>query len=112
MTTGKPFTKIVVRVTLTDGSKQQIELVDMDEYARNNIIIDMFAEIAVWIVVILVISIIGWFLAFNSGNVILSAVGFFLGGFVMGERPGYGRKETAIGLIIAVATYLLNSGVM
>ncbi|MER2013200.1 MAG: energy-converting hydrogenase subunit EhaL family protein [Methanobrevibacter sp.] len=61
----------------------------------------------------LVISIIGWFLAFNSGNVILSAVGFFLGGFVMGERPGYGRKETAIGLIIAVATYLLvNSGVM
>ena len=60
----------------------------------------------------LVISIIGWFLAFNSGNVILSAVGFCLGGFVMGERPGYGRKETAIGLIIAVATYLLNSGVM
>ena len=60
----------------------------------------------------LVISLIGWFLAFNSGNVILSAVGFFLGGFVMGERPGYGRKETAIGLIIAVATYLLNSGVM
>ena len=60
----------------------------------------------------LVISIIGWFLAFNSGNVILSAVGFFLGGFVMGERQGYGRKETAIGLIIAVATYLLNSGVM
>ena len=42
-----------------DLPKQQIELVDMDEYARNNIIIDMFAEIAVWIVVILVISIIG-----------------------------------------------------
>ena len=61
----------------------------------------------------LVISIVGWFLAFNSGNVILSAVGFFLGGFVMGERPGYGRKETAIGLIIAVAVYvLLNSGMM
>ena len=48
----------------------------------------------------------GWFLAFNSGNVILSAVGFLLGGFVMGERPGYGRKETAIGLIIAVIVYL------
>ena len=61
----------------------------------------------------LVISILGWFLAFNSGNVILSAVGFLLGGFVMGERPGYGRKETAIGLIIAVIVYvLLNSGVM
>ncbi len=39
--------------------KQQIELVDMDEYARNNIIIDIFAEIAVWIVVILVLAIIG-----------------------------------------------------
>ena len=61
----------------------------------------------------LVISVIGWFLAFNSGNVILSAVGFFLGGFVMGERPGYGRKETATGLIIAVIGYvLLNSGMM
>ncbi|WP_407421057.1 energy-converting hydrogenase subunit EhaL family protein [Methanobrevibacter sp.] len=61
----------------------------------------------------LVISIIGWVLAFNSGNVILSAVGFFLGGFVMGERPGYGRKETAIGLVIAVIVYIiLNSGMM
>ncbi|MBR1611788.1 MAG: DUF2104 family protein, partial [Methanobrevibacter sp.] len=24
-----------------------------------------------------------------------------------GERPGYGRKETAIGLIIAIIVYLL-----
>ncbi|WP_407413908.1 energy-converting hydrogenase subunit EhaL family protein [Methanobrevibacter sp.] len=53
------------------------------------------------------ISIVGWVLAFNSGNVILSAIGFALGGFVMGERPGYGRKETAIGLIIAIILYLL-----
>ena len=61
----------------------------------------------------LLVSIIGWCLAFNSGNVILSAVGFLLGGFVMGERPGYGRKETAIGLIIAVILYLLlNSGMV
>ena len=35
-----------------------------------------------------VISIVGWILAFNSGNVILSAVGIAIGGFVMGERPG------------------------
>lgn len=61
----------------------------------------------------LVISIIGWVLAFNGGNVILSAIGFLLGGLVMGERPGYGRKETAIGLIIAAIVYiLLNSGLM
>ena len=54
-----------------------------------------------------VVSILGWCLAFCSGNVILSAIGFLLGGFVMGERPGYGRKETAIGLIIAIIMYIL-----
>ncbi|WP_405303876.1 energy-converting hydrogenase subunit EhaL family protein [Methanobrevibacter sp.] len=58
-------------------------------------------------IIALVIAIVGWFLAFNSGNVILSAVGFLLGGFIMGERPGYGRKETAIGLIIAIVVYLI-----
>ena len=54
-----------------------------------------------------VISIVGWVLAFNSGNIILSAIGFILAGFIMGERPGYGRKETAIGLVIAIILYLL-----
>ena len=58
-------------------------------------------------IIALVIAIVGWFLALNSGNVILSAAGFLLGGFVMGERPGYGRKETAIGLIIAIIVYLI-----
>ena len=55
----------------------------------------------------LVVSILGWCLAFCSGNVILSAVGFLLGGFVMGERPGYGRKETAVGLVVAIIMYIL-----
>ena len=55
---------------------------------------------------LMVVSIVGWFLGFNSGNVILSAIGFLLAGFVMGERPGYGRKETATGLIIAVVVYV------
>ena len=54
-----------------------------------------------------VISIVGWVLGFCSGNIILSAVGFLLAGFVMGERPGYGRKETAVGLIIAVIVYFV-----
>ena len=54
-----------------------------------------------------VVSIFGWCLAFCSVNVILAGIGFLLGGFVMGERPGYGRKETAVGLIIAVALYFL-----
>ena len=53
------------------------------------------------------VSIIGWCLAFDSGNVILSAIGFILAGFIMGERPGYGRKETAVGLILAVILYFL-----
>ena len=58
-------------------------------------------------VVAAIIAIVGWILAFNSGNVILSAIGFLLGGFVMGERPGYGRRETALGLIIAIIVYLI-----
>ena len=55
---------------------------------------------------LMVVSIVGWFLGFNSGNVILSAIGFLLAGCVMGERPGYGRKETATGLIIAIVVYV------
>ena len=53
------------------------------------------------------VSIIGWCLAFDSGNVVLSAIGFFLAGFIMGGRPGYGRKETAVGLIFAIILYFL-----
>jgi energy-converting hydrogenase A subunit L len=54
-----------------------------------------------------IVSTVGWVLGFCSGNIILSAIGFLLAGFVMGERPGYGRKETAIGLIIAIIVYIL-----
>ena len=57
-----------------------------------------------------IISIIGWVLGFCSGNIILSAIGFLLAGVVMGERPGYGRKETAVGLIIAVIIYFVLKG--
>ena len=53
------------------------------------------------------ISIVGWVLGFCSGNIILSAIGFLMAGFVMGERPGYGRKETAAGLIIGIIAYIL-----
>lgn len=66
-----------------------------------------FVAVTSFNVIACIIAIAGWVLAFNSGNVILSAIGFLLGGFVMGERPGYGRKETAIGLIIAIVLYLL-----
>ena len=54
-----------------------------------------------------IISIVGWVLAINTGNIILRGSGFLLAGFVMGERPGYGRKETIIGFVIALIIYLL-----
>ena len=54
-----------------------------------------------------VISVIGWVLGFSSGNIIVSAIGFLLAGFVMGERPGYGRKETAVGLVIGIIVYFV-----
>ena len=59
-----------------------------------------------------VAAIIGWCLAFVSGNVILAAIGFLLAGFVMGGRPGYGRRETALGLVIAIVLYFIKSGTM
>ena len=59
-----------------------------------------------------VISIIGWCLAIDSGNVILSAIGFLLAGFIMGGRPGYGRKETAVGLIVAIIIFFIKQGSM
>lgn len=59
-------------------------------------------------VVMYVISVIGWMLAvncqFSQG---LIAVGLLLAGFVIGERPGYGRIETLIGIIAAVIVYLI-----
>lgn len=58
-------------------------------------------------IIMAVISIIGWLLGFFSGNIILSAIGFLIAGFVMGERPGYGRKETACGLIVSIIAYFL-----
>ena len=54
-----------------------------------------------------IISVMGWVLAFNSSNMILRGIGFLLAGFVMGGRPGYGRKETAIGILIAIIVYLV-----
>lgn len=37
----------------------------------------------------------------------LIAAGLLLAGFVIGERPGYGRIETLIGIIAAVIVYLI-----
>ena len=66
-----------------------------------------FVAVSDFNIVAAIMAIVGWVLAFNSGNVILSGIGFLLGGFIMGERPGYGRKESAIGLVIAIIVYLV-----
>ena len=52
-------------------------------------------------VLTLVFAIVGWFLLFNHG----------LNKFIS-PRPGYGRKETAIGIVIALVTWIATSGVL
>lgn len=69
-------------------------------------------------VLTLVLAIIGWFLLLNHGllgfinPVILLTIAFFLIGLAIGRRPGYGRKETAIGILIAGVVWILTSGVL
>lgn len=61
----------------------------------------------------LVFSFIGWIFVFLGAafwirftiSFILLAIGFFFVGFVFNERPGYGRKETAIGIIAGIIIY-------
>ena len=61
----------------------------------------------------LIIAIIGWIFIFLGGllwtkillSFILLAIGFFLVGFVFSQRPGYGRKETLIGIIVGAVIY-------
>lgn len=59
-------------------------------------------------IAITVIALIGWILIFNfTWSVILLAIGFFLIGFVLNERPGYGRLETVIGIVVSAVIYLI-----
>ena len=59
-------------------------------------------------IAITVIALIGWILIFNfTWSVILLAIGFFLVGFVLNERPGYGRLETVIGIVVSAVIYLI-----
>mgnify|MGYP005775408537 CR=1 FL=1 len=59
-------------------------------------------------IAITVIALIGWILIFNfTWSVILLAIGFFLVGFVLNERPDYGRLETVIGIVVSAVIYLI-----
>lgn len=62
--------------------------------------------------VALVLALIGWMLAVNSGLLTFVAsyipitIGIFLIAMVLGMRPGYGRYETVIGFVIAAIVWL------
>ena len=66
----------------------------------------------------LLIAIIGWILLFNYSFIyniivfispeILISIGLFLIALVIGMRPGYGRKETLIGIIISAIIWIIT----
>ena len=70
-------------------------------------------------IVALIISIIGWILLINYGlfdlllnilgitSIIIISIALFLIGFVIGMRPGYGRYETGIGILISITIYFV-----
>lgn len=56
----------------------------------------------------LIIAILGWILVINFHfNIVLFAIGLFLVGFVIGERPGYGRGETLIGVGVGLLIHII-----
>lgn len=65
-------------------------------------------------IVALIISIVGWILFLNSQLIIFIpqyisiTVGLFLVAIVLGMRPGYGRYELAIGLIISAIIWVIG----
>jgi energy-converting hydrogenase A subunit L len=66
----------------------------------------------------LVLAIIGWTLALNSSLItfipyyITVTIGLFLLALVLGMRPGYGTKETFIGIIIALIIWIMGMVVL
>ena len=66
-------------------------------------------------IVALIAAIIGWVLLFNFAlfsktlSVLIIAISLLLIGFVMGMRPGYGRKETVIGIIVAGIIWIITN---
>lgn len=69
-------------------------------------------------IVSLIIAIVGWTFLLNYGLLsgllsfispeIFIAIGLFLIALVLGMRPGYGRKETLIGVIVAVIIWIIS----
>jgi energy-converting hydrogenase A subunit L len=66
----------------------------------------------------LVLAVIGWTLALNSVLItfipyfITVTIGVFLLALVLGMRPGYGRKETFIGIIVAGIIWIVRAVIL
>jgi energy-converting hydrogenase A subunit L len=62
----------------------------------------------------LILAIIGWILLFNYGlftiipSFIIISISLFLIAIVLSMRPGYGRYETIIAILISIAIYSIN----
>ncbi len=65
-------------------------------------------------IIALIMSLIGWIILINYSLIpsnyliILISVALFLIGFVLEMRPGYGRKETVIGILVGIIIWLLR----
>jgi len=68
-------------------------------------------------IISLIISLVGWILLFNFGLFglfgfiapeILISIALFLIALVIGMRPGYGRKETIIGIVISAIIWIIS----
>lgn len=66
----------------------------------------------------LVVAIVGWLILLNNQLIVLIqpfvsvTVGLFMVAMVLGMRPGYGRYETLIGIIISGLIWLLTNAVL
>lgn len=66
----------------------------------------------------LVVAIVGWLILLNNQLIVLIqpfisiTIGLFMVAMVLGMRPGYGRYETVIGIIISGTVWLLFNTVL
>ena len=66
----------------------------------------------------LILAVIGWMLALNSALIafipyyITVFIGVFLLAMVLGMRPGYGRNETFIGIIVAGVVWITRTVIL
>lgn len=61
---------------------------------------------------ILIIAILGWVMVINtflnSSLILGTLIGLFWVAFVFGMRPGYGRYETIVGILVSIAIYVME----